>query len=413
MRRPTHYDNLKGYDPSRNHLITLRESVRLCQCTSPDFRLLALGEHRPHQPTLFECQIHLAEGTRKGEEPFCGISWIILAVFGLEALSRHYLSAVSTRTGGLISHIKTWLKGASEFDKKWVKLSFGLVIISVIVTLVFLASRADLERYFQNAGFPKTPPSKMVIATSSQIADFFYGELLCYIPWLALCFGILICIMNPIPLFRPEYGFEPKLYFQTVPKPGVTVICAPEDFTFEQTKDVGPVAIYELKSALPRAKLYAHWTQATTNEQAVLQQLASPQFDPHQSVFVASDTPLTEKPAALGTDPGTVNITYYKPKHIQLHECSVGLFIQRLTKIAFNTAQAHNHIGPRMHGFWGLAGVLIGECVNCDIWKLRFNLFSDVIDKLNHGHCVVSQLCLFLEMAIIVCNPFTSGTLPI
>jgi len=389
------------------------------------------------------------------------MAWIILAVFGLEALSRHYLSAVSTRTGGLISHIKTWLKGASEFDKKWVKLSFGLVIISVIVTLVFLASRADLERYLEAGGFPKADPGNVLVSTSSQIIGFFYGELLCYIPWLALCFGILICIMsgawngkrakvawfllvslmvvdlarsdwrwvdyydfndryatnpvleflkdkphehrvvaeivpmtrkamttnanfysafyfilqnqipylniqtldfiqmprlpemdktyieafrpsptnlfscvrlwqltntryvlgsmNPIPLFRPEYGFEPKLYFQTVPKPGVTVICAPEDFTFEQTKDVGPVAIYELKSALPRAKLYAHWTQATTNEQAVLQQLASPQFDPHQSVFVASDTPLAEKPAALGTDPGTVNITYYKPKHVQLH----------------------------------------------------------------------------------------------
>jgi hypothetical protein len=86
------------------------------------------------------------------------------------------------------------------------------------------------------------------------------------------------------------------------------------------TVDLGPkggYAVVEYTGALPRAKLYAHW-ETTTNDAATLHTLASRDFDPAQTVLVWSETPLTPSPGSPTADPGTVTITQYRPKRVQL-----------------------------------------------------------------------------------------------
>lgn len=83
-----------------------------------------------------------------------------------------------------------------------------------------------------------------------------------------------------------------------------------------QTNATGPFALLEFTGALPRAKLYTQW-EVQTNDQAVLQQLASPAFDPHQSVFIANNIPNPANNATNATA-ASVQITDYAPKHITL-----------------------------------------------------------------------------------------------
>jgi hypothetical protein len=105
----------------------------------------------------------------------------------------------------------------------------------------------------------------------------------------------------------------------------------------------GYFAVYEFTGALSRAALYGDWQVASndvaavaelatpalstndlpllkavgTNDFLTLRKLASPSFDPHQTVLLAE--PLSVKPAAsTNTNPGAVEITSYAPKKLVL-----------------------------------------------------------------------------------------------
>lgn len=84
-----------------------------------------------------------------------------------------------------------------------------------------------------------------------------------------------------------------------------------------RTNAIGPFGLIEFSGALPRAKLYAHW-QVSTNDEATLTMLASKEFDPEQTVLLA--TPLPSPGAATPTNAaaGTVDFVSYAPKHIVL-----------------------------------------------------------------------------------------------
>jgi hypothetical protein len=79
----------------------------------------------------------------------------------------------------------------------------------------------------------------------------------------------------------------------------------------------GPFALLEFTGALPRAKLFANW-RVSTNDEATLQELANPAFDPHQTVLVANELPAPSSGASTNADAGTVSITRYSPKEIEL-----------------------------------------------------------------------------------------------
>jgi hypothetical protein len=84
--------------------------------------------------------------------------------------------------------------------------------------------------------------------------------------------------------------------------------------------DDGPFALFEFAGALPRAKLYSTW-QASTNDAAILDQLDSDSFDPHNSVFVSGTLPAPTEGGA-NSKPGTVEFVSYAPKLLRLQSAA-------------------------------------------------------------------------------------------
>ncbi|HUR47725.1 MAG TPA: YfhO family protein [Candidatus Saccharimonadales bacterium] len=82
-----------------------------------------------------------------------------------------------------------------------------------------------------------------------------------------------------------------------------------------QTNTSGAFALIDFTGALPRAQLYTQW-QVQTNDEALLKELARPEFDPHKVVLVNAAVPPPAQ-APVG-DPGKVEITSYSPKLMKL-----------------------------------------------------------------------------------------------
>jgi hypothetical protein len=79
----------------------------------------------------------------------------------------------------------------------------------------------------------------------------------------------------------------------------------------------GPFAVFEFTGALPRASLYSKW-QVSTNDLATLKDIGSKEFDPAQTVLLASSLPSPATPARTNEAAGTVEYKSYDPKHIVL-----------------------------------------------------------------------------------------------
>jgi hypothetical protein len=111
--------------------------------------------------------------------------------------------------------------------------------------------------------------------------------------------------------------FRTAMRFEVVPKPGVNNPSKLEDFT-AALSPTGRYAVIEFTGALPRASLYSNW-QLETNDVAALDLLASPEFDPAETVLVAGDVPLPVESGQTNASTGTVGIVSYAPKHVVLN----------------------------------------------------------------------------------------------
>lgn len=103
--------------------------------------------------------------------------------------------------------------------------------------------------------------------------------------------------------------------FDMVPKPGANAERLTVDDLDWVLNENGRFGIGEFTGALPRAKLYPAWEQAP-NDQAVLNQLASPEFDPASVAFLHGKTSLT--PSAGTNFSGEAKISKYAPKEIEV-----------------------------------------------------------------------------------------------
>ena len=83
-----------------------------------------------------------------------------------------------------------------------------------------------------------------------------------------------------------------------------------------RTNTTGPWALIEFGGALPRAKLFTDW-QVSSNDQATLEMIGSPSFNPQQSVLVNDAVPLPPM-GNSNTAPGSVEFANYAPKRIEL-----------------------------------------------------------------------------------------------
>ena len=111
-----------------------------------------------------------------------------------------------------------------------------------------------------------------------------------------------------------NHGFRVHTSFEIVPKPGVAEARSYEELTAVEKPD-GRYALFENTQALPRAVLIPKW-QVSTNDEATLNEIANPAFDPKQTVVVAENVPLTSTGGINA--PGTVEYVSYSPKEIKL-----------------------------------------------------------------------------------------------
>jgi hypothetical protein len=111
--------------------------------------------------------------------------------------------------------------------------------------------------------------------------------------------------------------FRVKMPFEIVGKPGIMNPRRLEELT-AVTNAAGPYAVFEFTGALPRVKLYPTW-EVSTNDQATLERLASPGFDPETTVLVANPLPSPRPADATNQAPGNVKYAGYAPARIVLN----------------------------------------------------------------------------------------------
>jgi hypothetical protein len=111
---------------------------------------------------------------------------------------------------------------------------------------------------------------------------------------------------------------------------------------FPATDGNGDYAVFEFTGALPRAKLYSNWQtngsaafagfttnglnsneievlqMRGTNDFLTLKEMASPSFDPAQTVLISQPVPASTNSSAINQSPGEVNFVSYSPTNIKL-----------------------------------------------------------------------------------------------
>jgi hypothetical protein len=110
--------------------------------------------------------------------------------------------------------------------------------------------------------------------------------------------------------------FRNALAFDILGKPGIENPTRLEELT-AVTNPAGRYAVIEFTGALPRAKLYPTW-EVSTNDQATLDRLASPSFDPHKTVLVSNPLPPPKLSGGTNEPEGTVKFASYSPARIVL-----------------------------------------------------------------------------------------------
>lgn len=102
--------------------------------------------------------------------------------------------------------------------------------------------------------------------------------------------------------------------FRLIAKPGVNRVENLDQVTAEfQTN--APFAIYEFMGALPRAKLYRSWEIAVSGA-AALSQIASPAFEPEQSVVVTGGDLAASRGGGTNEGAGSVEYVHYSSKDV-------------------------------------------------------------------------------------------------
>lgn len=117
--------------------------------------LLAFGRHAPFYQMLYQLPYF---STVRNPIKFLNVltfAAITLFAYGIDGLSRCYL-APALSGGSIGVRWKTWWRNASTFEKRWIKGSIALVIVSVVLWGVYAQMRPKLEHYLQSVQFDET-----------------------------------------------------------------------------------------------------------------------------------------------------------------------------------------------------------------------------------------------------------------
>ncbi len=116
--------------------------------------------------------------------------------------------------------------------------------------------------------------------------------------------------------YLSQYPIQLVSRFDIGPREGVTTVTTLSDLTAMPARN-GRFGLFELQTALPRAKLYNQW-QVNTNDGEALKQVFDSAFDPQHTVLVDSGLAAGSAPQTTNGPSGTVDYVSYTPKHIVL-----------------------------------------------------------------------------------------------
>ncbi len=145
-----------------------------------------------------------------------------------------------------------------------------------------------------------------------------------------------------------QHRFRIVQRFDIVPKPGIEQVTQYTELT-AATADNGAIALFDFTGALPRAKLYSDWQVCTNDpaavrrwldgisqhllpgesfgaltnlnpaDQAALETLTDPHFDPAKTVLVSTPLPVAPVTNSINDNPGTVEYKSYTPVDISFN----------------------------------------------------------------------------------------------
>lgn len=105
------------------------------------------------------------------------LSLVILFGFGLQALCRRYLDRPLGTAKSLQEHVKSWWASKASPDRNWGRGLLAAVGASALIWLLYAASRNEVLRYLQQAGFSEAYAPKVHAFSISEVGWFvlFFG----------------------------------------------------------------------------------------------------------------------------------------------------------------------------------------------------------------------------------------------
>jgi len=217
---------------------------------------------------------------------------------------------------------------------EWVQQQFQYYNIQSLDVIQMPRAPQDLEAFERTLQFRGTQDSLHLISRNWELTNTRY--ILAAFPFT----NILNQVFDPA-----GRRFQTLALFNITSKPGVVNPTGLQDLTAVLSTN-GPWALIEFTGALPRAKLFPNWQLCAkdpaaiselstnllstndlaflktigTNDFLTLRKLASPSFDPQQTVLLA-EPPLAAASSPAGAasqNPGTVDFVSYAPKRIVL-----------------------------------------------------------------------------------------------
>jgi hypothetical protein len=113
---------------------------------------------------------------------------LILFAYGVHGCSRCYLERPAVIVAGLKAHFKNWWAKAGLFDKRWTTGCLGVAGASLLGTLIYASSRANLERHLESLGFA----GELASAT----AVFSIKEVVWFLVFLVLTVGLVTLVVS-------------------------------------------------------------------------------------------------------------------------------------------------------------------------------------------------------------------------
>lgn len=150
--------------------------------------VLAWGRHAPVYQFLYALPwFSTIRNPIKFMHPF-QVSMLILCAHGLQGFWKCYLAGPVKGTEGIAAHLKSWLKRAPVFEKRWVYGSATAVVLSFFGWLIYVESKPALVKHLESI---LVDPGQ-----AAEIARFSASDVGWFVLFLLLSVASLILLMS-------------------------------------------------------------------------------------------------------------------------------------------------------------------------------------------------------------------------